>query len=353
MDTYSERKKILLVDDNITNLSIGKNALGNIYEVYTVPSGAKALMLLQKVTPDIILLDIEMPEMDGYETLRQIKANPQLPSIPVIFLTAKTDEGSELDGLSMGAVDYITKPFSAPLLLKRIETHLHLQDYANNLQRMVDEKTKKVVELQDAILNVVGELVECRDGTTGGHIERTGGYLRLLLDAVINSGAYADEIAAIDKKLLVQSAHLHDVGKISIPDAILQKPGKLTDNEFDTMKCHSIYGRDIISKISKQTSESEFLEQAAILAVSHHERWDGRGYPYGLAGTQIPIQGRLMAIADVYDALISKRPYKEAFTHEEAVKIIVDGKGAQFDPVLVELFMEIEAEFNAIRERCR
>ena len=225
-------------------------------------------------------------------------------------------------------------------------------DTPNKLQKMVDEKTQKVVELQDAILNVVGELVECRDGTTGGHIERTGNYLHLLLDAMMKSGVYADEIAAINKKLLVQSAHLHDVGKISIPDAILQKPGKLTDSEFEIMKNHSIYGRDIIGKIAQQTSESEFLEQAAILAVSHHERWDGRGYPYGLAGREIPIQGRLMAIADVYDALISKRPYKEAFSHAEAVKIIAEGKGTQFDPLLVELFMEKESEFNAIRERC-
>ena len=353
MGEYLQRKKILLVDDNITNLSIGKNALGDTYEVYTVPSGIKALLLLQKVTPDIILLDIEMPEMDGYETLRQMKANPVFQHIPVIFLTAKSDEGSEIDGLSMGAVDYITKPFSAPLLLKRIETHLHLHDFANNLQKMVDEKTKKVVELQNAILNVVAELVEWRDGTTGGHIERTGHYLHLLLDALMACGAYTDEITAIDKDLFIRSAQLHDVGKISIPDAILQKNAKLTASEFETMKLHTLYGWDIINKISKQTSESEFLEQAAILAVSHHERWDGKGYPYGLTGTRIPIQGRLMAIADVYDALISERPYKRAFTHQEAVEIIEQGRGTQFDPVLVDLFLKIAGEFDVIKERYR
>lgn len=353
MGINAQRKKILLVDDNMTNLSIGKNALSSIYEVYTVPSGEKALLLLQKIIPDIILLDIEMPEMDGYETLCRIKADPGISHIPVIFLTAKADEGSELDGLSMGAVDYITKPFSAPLLLKRIETHLNLQDFTNNLQKMVEEKTKKVVELQNAILNTVAELVECRDGTTGGHIERTGHYLQLLLEALVSSGEYAEEVAGIDQKLLIQSTPLHDVGKISIPDAILQKPAKLSESEFEIMKCHSVYGRDIIHKISRQTSESEFLEQAAILALSHHERWDGKGYPHGLAEKKIPIQGRLMAIADVYDALISQRPYKKAFTHMEAVKIITDGRGTQFDPVLIDLFLKIEGRFEAVGEECR
>lgn len=349
MQRNTQKKKILLVDDNMTNLSIGKNALSSIYEVYTVPSGEKAMLLLQKIIPDIILLDIEMPQMDGYETLRRIKANPLIQHIPVIFLTAKADEGSELDGLSMGAVDYITKPFSAPLLLKRIQTHLNLQDFTNNLQRMVDEKTKKVMELQNAILNTVAELVERRDGTTGGHIERTGHYLQLLLEALVSSGEYAEEVATIDQKLLIQSAPLHDVGKISIPDAILQKPARLTESEFEIMKLHSIYGRDIIGKISSQTSESEFLGQAAILALSHHERWDGKGYPYGLAGEDIPIQGRLMAIADVYDALISQRPYKKAFSHAEAVKIITDGRGTQFDPMLIDLFLKVESEFETVR----
>ncbi len=348
-----EKKKILLVDDNLTNLSIGKSALGATYEVYTVPSGEKALLLLSKIIPDIILLDIEMPEMNGYETLRKIKANTEIPYIPVIFLTAKSDEGSELEGLNMGAVDYVVKPFSAPLLLKRIESHLRLQDFTNNLQKMVDEKTKKVVELQDAILNVVAELVECRDGATGGHIERTQHYLESLLNKLMKSEIYSEETKGLNTKLLIQSAQLHDVGKISIPDAILQKPGRLTDEEFEIMKTHSAHGQEIIERISKQTDESEFLEQASILAYTHHERWDGKGYPNGLKEKEIPIQGRLMAIADVYDALISERPYKKPFTHAEAVNIILDGKGTQFDPELVDLFTDVQSEFDAIAKIMR
>jgi putative two-component system response regulator len=352
------KKKIMFVDDNTTNLTVGKNILQESYNVLTVNSGERALELLEKILPDMILLDVDMPGIDGIETIKRIKASGATSHIPVIFLTARDDAKSELDGLALGAVDYIHKPFSAPLLLKRIEIHLvmqeqkaRLQDYNDNLQKMVEEKTEKIQRLQDTVITTFAELVEYRDEDTGGHIIRTQLYLKTLAEKMLEKNIYPGEIEAKDIKLLVQSAQLHDVGKISIPDAILNKNGRLTKEEFETMKTHTTVGKDVISKIMDRVDENEFLLHASIMAYSHHERWDGNGYPLGLAGEKIPIQGRLMAIADVYDALISERPYKPAFTHEAAVGIIIEGKGTQFDPILVDLFEEVATEFEEISKQ--
>jgi len=216
-----------------------------------------------------------------------------------------------------------------------------LQNYNDNLEKMVVKKTERIVELQNTVLETVAELVECRDDATGCHVTRTGGYLKIFLDAVIESGLYKDQTAAWNIEQMVLSAQLHDVGKIAIDDAILRKPGKLTDEEFDNMKTHTVLGGDLIRNIQKKTGEQEFLDYAFIFAVYHHEKWNGSGYPYGKAGEDIPLPARLMAIIDVYDALISERPYKKAFTHEEAVKIIREEKGTHFDPALTELFLSI------------
>ncbi|MDR3168163.1 MAG: response regulator [Treponema sp.] len=352
------RKKIVLVDDNITNLTLGKNILINDYDIFTVPSGEKLFILLEKITPDLILLDIEMPEMNGYEVIKRLKAVEKNADIPVIFLTAKNDPSSELEGLSLGAMDYISKPFSPPLLLKRIALHLlvesqkkKLQDYNDNLQQMVEQKTKTILNLQNAVLKTVANLVEHRDEITGGHVERTRDYLAILMDAMIQANLYQDEISSWDIDFFLQSSQLHDVGKISIKDSILLKPGKLTPEEFEEMKNHTIFGVKIIEEIEKDSPESSFLKHAKILAGTHHEKWDGTGYPYGYGGNEIPLQGRLMAIADVYDALISVRPYKEPLSHETAVKIIADGKGTHFDPTLIGLFLAVSDKFAEIVEQ--
>ncbi|MDL2229307.1 response regulator [Treponema sp. OttesenSCG-928-L16] len=348
-----ERKKIMLVDDNITNLTVGKNVLSNKYDVFTLPSGEKLLNLLKKLIPDLILLDIEMPGMDGYETIKRIKADKTTKDIPVIFLTAKTDAWSELEGFSLGAIDYISKPFSPPLLSKRIEAHLLLesqkrilQDYNDNLLKMVKEKTRAVVELQNAILHTVADMVECRDEITGGHIERTQCYLKILLDEMLNRNIYADEMESWEIDFVLESAQLHDLGKISIKDSILLKQGKLTEDEFEEMKLHAVFGVRIIERIEQMTSSNEFLKYAKVFAGTHHEKWDGTGYPRGLKGNDIPLQGRLMAIVDVYDALISKRPYKEPLSYEEAEEIIKDGRGKHFDPQLTDLFLSIAGRFK-------
>ena len=352
------KKSIILVDDDPTNLTIGINTLENIYDVVTLNSGARLLKILDRKIPDLILLDVDMPDMDGYETIKIIKKNKALEHIPVIFLTAKTDNDSELEGLSLGAIDYISKPFSPPLLLKRIEVHLlvekqkrELINFNEHLQEMVNEKTKTVVELQNAVLKTMAELVEFRDDITGAHIERTQKYLRILINALIDSGMYKDEISTWDIELILQSAQLHDVGKIAIEDIILRKPGGLTDDEFEKIKVHALFGYEIIERIKKNTTQHDFLNHAGIMASTHHEKWDGSGYPHALKGEEIPLQGRLMAIADVYDALVSERPYKKAYSHEKAVEIIKKDSGTHFDQVLIDLFLSVSDEFKKIAEK--
>jgi putative two-component system response regulator len=349
----NEKKLVILVDDNPANLRIGKNVLAEKYAVATAPSAEKMFGLLENNNPVIILLDIDMPEMNGYEAIKKLKSKPETRDIPVIFLTAKTESGDELEGLSLGAIDYITKPFQPPLLLKRIEVHLlveaqreELQYFNRNLQKMVEEKTQNILELQNALLKTMAELVECRDDITGGHIERTQRGVKILLEELEKNGTYREETKGWDAGLLLQSCQLHDVGKISIDDNILKKPGKLNNEEFDEMKKHTVFGEQVIERIETLAKESDFLVYAKIFAASHHEKWDGTGYPRGLKGNKIPLLGRIMAIADVYDALVSARPYKKAFTHEEAVRIITDGSGTQFDPALVELFVQNSGRFN-------
>jgi len=349
------QKTIFLVDDDPTNLTLGADAISICYNVFTFNSGSLLLKRLNKQIPDLILLDIEMPEMNGYETIKLIKENSKTSNIPVIFLTAKSDCESELDGLSLGAIDYITKPFSPPLLLKRIEVHLlvesqkaELQNFNNNLLEMVDNKTKNVVELQSAILQTMTKLVDQRDDITGGHLDRSKCYMSAMLNAMRKRPLYTDEMSSWDFKLIEQSTQLHDIGKIAIKDNILLKSEKLTDEEFDIIKQHTTFGEEVIMDIQKNTSEHAFLEYAMILVGTHHEKWDGSGYPKGLKGEEIPLLGRIMAVIDVYDALVSNRPYKKGITHEEAVAIISETKGSHFDPEVTDTFLTISEEFKKI-----
>jgi putative two-component system response regulator len=351
----TKRDKIMLVDDNLANLVMGKNMLKEAYEVYTIPSGAKLFEVIERVIPALILLDVMMPEMDGYEAIQILKKNPRWSDIPVIFLTSMDDEKSELVGLSLGAIDYVHKPFSAPLLLKRIENHLllvkqkkELKNYNDNLQEMVDLKTAQIYELQNAVLSTVAEMVEFRDNLTGGHVMRTQKYLKLLVDKMLEEKIYHKEVLSWNLNFLIPSAQLHDVGKIAISDSILNKAGKLTKEEFEEMKNHVAFGVSAIDRISNMTIEHAFLQHAGIFAGTHHEKWDGSGYPKGLKAEQIPLEGRLMAIADVYDALISKRSYKEPMPVEQAEKIIVSNRDTHFDSALVEVFLMVADKFAQV-----
>ena len=355
------RYKIIMVDDMKPNLTMGKDLLKTFYEVYLASSAVKLFEILENIIPDLILLDIQMPETDGYEVIKKLKADPNFADIPVIFLTSKDDYESEMEGFDLGAADYVRKPFSGPLLLKRIANQLlivrqkkellknqaALRDYAENLEAKVYEKTTEVFDLQNSVIATVAELVEFRDKQTGGHIARTQKYLQILVDEMNDEEVYADEISNWDMDFFLPSAQLHDVGKIAITDLILNKPGKLTQEEFETMKTHVTVGVDAIEQIMAMTKEHVFLNHALLIAGTHHEKWDGSGYPMGLKGKNIPLEGRLMAIADVYDALISERPYKKAFSGEEARKIIEDGAGSHFDPALVDVFRKVAHKFAA------
>ncbi len=353
-----KKAKIMVIDDNVTNLNIARKALENEYDVILISSGEKALKVLSKNIPDLILLDVEMPGMSGFDFISIIKkeATP-LSEIPIIFVTAKDDSNSEYEGLDLGAVDYITKPFSFPLLLKRVALHLkltnqqqELQNYSANLETMVREKTRVIQDLQYAIVEAMSDMIERRDGSTGGHIIRTRDYLKILLDTAIEENAYNGQLKNLDSELYSHASQLHDLGKISVPDSILLKPGRLTETEYNVMKLHTVYGQEAIKHSMLKLKDVEFLQVASEIAISHHEKWDGTGYPNGIAGENIPISGRLMAIVDVYDAVISKRPYKEAFTHTVACDIIIKDSGKHFDPELVKVFIKIADVFKAISE---
>ncbi len=341
-------KTIMMVDDSTSNLMIGRDTLGGLYNVFTLPSGEKLFALLERVLPDLILLDVDMPVMNGYDVIRRLKGDPRTVGIPVIFLTGKDDLVSELEGLTLGAVDYITKPFSPPILLKRVENHLLLKRYHENLLEMVAAKTRTITGLQNALLATVAEVVEYRDPSTGRHIQRTQDYLRCLLDEVRRRGIYKATVEAWDEEFVVHSALLHDVGNIFIPESILLKPGRLDAQEFELVKEHPRQGVAVIERIAKTAAVREFLAHAKVFAESHHERWDGSGYPAGLQGEEIPLQGRMMAIVDVYDALVSERPYKKGYTRDVAEDIIRTGSGSQFDPLLVEAFMARADDFARI-----
>ena len=348
-------KKIVTVDDSVTNRTILKNMLKPLYEVYPVESAVMMLKLLERVKADLILLDVEMPDINGFDAIRLLKNNPVTSDIPVMFVTALNSEKNEMQGLMLGAIDYIYKPFSAPLLLRRIETHLSLADHKRELielnrivQQQLIGKIGEVFDLQTSILYIVADMVESRDDATGGHIHRIQKYLECLINGLMDEEKYSEEISTWDISFVLPSSQLHDVGKIAISDVILNKPGKLTDEEFAIMKTHAQIGMDAIGRMEQNTNDSGFLKHAKKFAGTHHEKWDGSGYPRGLSGTDIPLEGRIMALVDVYDALVSPRPYKEAFSPEKATEIIKASCGTHFDPALVETFDTISDQFMVI-----
>ncbi|MCL1963589.1 MAG: response regulator [Firmicutes bacterium] len=347
-----KRRKIIVVDDNPTDLVACKNILNPFYEVYPAPSVAKLLEMLSRFLPDLILLDVVMSEIDGYETARLLKNNNAYKEVPIIFLTARSDTKSEILGLDLGAVDYIHKPFVGPLFLRRIEMHLTLIDHKKELvelnesmHKMLMQKVGQLWRLQNAVMTIVTDLVETRHNATGGHISRTQKYLSCLVNKLIEENLYADETSSWNLDYVLPSAQLHDVGKIGIPDTILDKTAKLTKDEFEVIKTHVPIGMNAITRMEKAAEDHSFFHHAKIFVGTHHEKWNGTGYPNGLKETEIPLEGRLMAIADVYDALVSVRPYKPAFTPKKAASIIKEGKGEHFDPQLVDIFSMVSDQF--------
>ena len=352
-----EKPTILVVDDTPDNLSLMQGLLKDLYKVKGANNGERGLKIaMGDSPPDLILLDVMMPGIDGYEVCRQLKAFDRTRDIPVIFLTAKSEVDDEQMGLELGAVDYITKPVSPPIVLARVKTQLmlkasadFLRDQNAFLEAEVDKRTREVVAIQDVTIAAMASMAETRDSDTGNHIRRTQRYVRALAQQLSTHPRFREYLTPECMHLLYKSAPLHDIGKVGIPDRILLKPGKLTADEFEIMKTHAALGRDAISHAEVDLgAEVEFLTIAKEIASSHHEKWDGSGYPQGISGDDIPISARLMALADVYDALISRRVYKEPMPHTAAVRIICDGSGLQFDPDVVNAFAHIQGEFEVI-----
>ncbi|MBF0384014.1 MAG: two-component system response regulator [Magnetococcales bacterium] len=358
MTNLPAKKIVLAVDDTPTNIDVVHGVLSKDYLVQAAVNGKMAFKIIERKKPDLILLDIMMPDMDGYEVCKRLKENDATKDIPVIFLTAKAEVDDETRGLALGAVDYITKPISPPILKERVKTHIELKtardqlrDQNELLEQKVIDRTRQMEELQDVAMVAMGSLAEARDPETGNHIRRTQRYIKMLAEQLKTHTKFSSYLTPEIITTLYKSAPLHDIGKVGVPDHILLKPGKLTEAEFEEMKQHTNYGRDAIAAAEKTMSRADnFLIFAKDIAYSHQEKWDGSGYPEGLSGDDIPISARLMAVADVYDALISRRVYKEPFSHEKSVAIIKDGKGSHFDPDMVDAFIEIADKFYAVAE---
>ena len=354
------RPVVLVVDDTADNLKLMSGLLKDFYRVKIANGGEKALAITQSgPPPDLILLDIMMPGMDGTEVCRRLKADPATSDIPVIFLTARTEVEDEEQGLKIGAVDYIAKPISPPIVLARVATHLKLKagadflrDKAAYLEAEVGRRARELTAIQDVTILAMASLAETRDSDTGNHIRRTQHYIRALAVKLRDHPRFAAHLDDARIDMLFKSAPLHDIGKVGIPDRILLKPGRFEPAEFEIMKTHTTLGRDAIEHAEKALGTPvEFLACAKEIAYAHQEKWDGSGYPLGIGGDDIPLSARLMAVADVYDALISRRVYKQGMSHDQAVTIIGDGAGSHFDPDVVEAFLALQDQFRAIAGR--
>ena len=343
-----EKNTILVVDDETANIIALTNILGEDYEVYVAKNGLDAIALAKEHLPDVILLDVLMSNMDGYEVIAELKQNDTTKSIPVIFITGLDNSTAEKKGLTLGAADYISKPFVPEIVKLRVKNQVDLVNYIFALKEKTNalqQRTEKLIKLQNSMTSVLANMVENRDKLTGKHAEQTAKNMRILINAMAERGIYAEETLKWNNDVIVSSSRLHDIGKIVVSDVILNKPGKLTEAEYAQMQMHALEGEAIIGSIITESGDDEFMVNAEICAGSHHEKWDGSGYPRGLKGTEIPLHGRVMALVDVYDALISERPYKPAFTHEESVDIILQGKGIHFDPQIVDVFYEVNELF--------
>ena len=341
-------KHVLVIDDSVTSLKLIEKVLKPYYKVSLIISAVQALKFLSKNTPDLILLDTDISNINGYEILRNIKEKPQLSNIPIILLINMQNYENQIKGIEFFASDFIIKPIIPEIMLTRIKMHLKFCEYKNHLENKVNEKTKVIEHLQDVMMLSLAELVECRDENTGGHVKRTAQYVKILTEDIYEAGLYNDILTDEYIRDIIRSAPLHDLGKIGINDSTLLKTGAFDNEEFEYMKNHAELGGQTIQKMINETNVESFLHIAKDMAHYHHERWDGSGYPCGLKGEEIPLSARIMAIADVYDALTTKRPYKDAFEHDVALNIRADGKGKMFDPKIVEVFEKKHHRFKLI-----
>ena len=356
-----EKDKVLMVDDNPTNLQVLQATLeGRGYRLLAARDGASALAVTAKAQPDLILLDIMMPEMDGYEVCRRLKADPLTFEIPIIFLSALTQTEDKVKGLELGAVDYITKPFQPEEVIARVNTHLTLRclqqqlsianaeltELNENLEKKVEERSQELLRSRDSIIFAMAKLTEARDDDTGKHLERICKYTEVLARELAKSDPSITERWI---RVVVKTAALHDIGKVGIPDGILLKKGRLSAHEREIMETHPAIGGDTLLELREEMGGGgPFLSRAIEITLGHHEKWDGSGYPFGIKGEGIALSARLVAVADVYDALVSERVYKPGMTHEDARNIIQEGAGQHFDPRVVEAFLAQQDAFRQI-----
>jgi len=336
---------VLVVDDDEINRMILREYLSDEYEILEAENGVKALEILLhgEHNPQAVLLDIMMPEMDGFEVLKKMKRHHNTAQIPVLFITAANDSETESRGLTEGAVDYIQKPFIENVIRARVNNHIQLRRYRESLEQMLEQKTAQLVATHERTMESLANVIEYRNLESGLHIRRTVDLTRVMVEYMLQNPDYYVQLTKLKSKSLIKAAALHDIGKIGVPDEVLLKPGKLTPEEFEVIKTHTVIGSNIIDQIftGDLTDETGYLARAREICLYHHERWDGKGYPEGLKGEEIPLSARILSVLDVYDALISPRVYKPAFSHEKSVEIIAEGRDTQFDPAVVDAFLEI------------
>lgn len=356
MHSGKEDAVVMVVDDTPANLRLLSEILGGVgYRVVEFPRGELALRSAIKTPPDLVLLDILMPGMDGFTVCRAMKDIPALKDIPVLFISALDDPGHKVQGFAAGGVDYVTKPFMGVEVLARVKTHLSLRRAGQQLEQhnlylgtLVKDQVKDISDSQLSTILALSKLAEHRDDETGLHVERARRICRLLAQKLQEDDYYSRFIDENFISNIFYASSLHDIGKVGISDNILLKPGKLDALEWQVMKTHTTIGRNTLREVWIRYPKNAFISMGVDVAGTHHERWDGTGYPLGLVGEEIPLSGRIMALADVYDALRSKRPYKESLAHEVSCQIILDGAGRQFDPIVVEAFLAISAQCDQI-----
>lgn len=347
----SKGADILVVDDTLENLTLLTKMLKDSgYLVRPVPSGKLALQAAISKIPDLILLDITMPEMDGYEVCRKLKSEPELKDVPVLFISALSQTDEKVKAFEVGGVDYITKPFQFEEVKARVEAHLNLHRLQVHLEDVVKDQVKEIYEQQMGMIFGLAKLAEIRDTDTGKHLERIRELCKMFAEALNKKAEYRSHVDTAYCERIYQASPLHDIGKVGIPDHILLKPGKLTPEEFEIMKTHTVIGAQTLMEVRQRFPNNEFVKMGIKIALSHHEKWDGSGYPEGLKENKIPLSARIMTVVDVYDAVRSKRVYKPPISHREACQIIREGKGKHFDPSLIDVFVDLEPRFEEVWE---
>lgn len=341
-------KKVLVIDDNKATLAMAKQTLGEDYSVIAVISGYQALKYLEKETPDLILLDLNMPDMDGKQTMLKIRGNEKWSEIPIIVLTVENNPQTEVECLEMGAIDFIAKPFVPQVMKSRIARALELEDYRRKLQLDNEKKKMQLEKMKTQLIMVLANMIDNRDNVTGVHVRRVSAIVETIVKKMRAEGMYPE---FLDDRYVISislSAPLHDIGKIKIPDTVLKKQGDLTEEEFELMKTHTIEGARILEECAKEIDDNYYLLLGRDMAAYHHEWWNGKGYPYGLKGIKIPFCARVLAVADVFDALVSKRSYKQQMSFEQAFEIIKKGSGGHFDPEIVDVFLSMRPEIERV-----